>query len=286
MIIDVLLPSSLFLILTLSLLLSEKIGRKVGAILGGKKMGLREIFLMVISMGIVVSLIALMPDYAIQILFIAAYSYMLLMFTYVLLDKMLLAFIPSATFIVAYLMVYMLVGDAFTANVIMSVFAAIFAIMIITYLNSLFSWKIAVIFALLLTAMDIVQVFITAHMVEAATKMINLRLPVAIVLPTFPSIGYAALGLGDIFLSGLLSIQAAHKYGRKTGFLIIASISIALFIFEILVFNLEPDLKGFPATIIVLLGCLLGLGIYAFQNMIQQKYFVRKNKGDRGIRNS
>jgi len=276
--IDISLPSSLFLILTLSLLLSERIGRKVEAILGGKKIGLREIFFMVISMGVMVSLIVLMPDYAIQILFIAAYSYMLLMFTYLLLDKMFLAFIPPAIFIVAYLMVYMLVGDALTANVIMSIFAAIFAIMIVTYLNSLFSWKIVVLFAILLTAMDIIHVFITAHMVEAATKMITLRLPVAIILPTFPSIGYAVLGLGDIFLSGLLSVQAAHKYGRKTGFLIIASISIILFIFEILVFNLEPELEGFPATIIVLLGCLLGLGFHTLQNRIQQIHFEGKNR--------
>jgi MFS family permease len=274
--IDVLLPLSLFLILSLSLLLSERIGRKVEAILGGKKLGAREIFFMVISMGIMVSLIVLMPNYAIQILFIAAYSYMLLMFTYLLLDKIFLAFIPPAIFTVAYLMVYMLVDDALTANVIMSVLAAVFAIMIITYLNSLFSWKMVVLFAILLTAMDIIQVFITAHMIEAATKMITLRLPVAIILPTFPSTGYAILGLGDIFLSGLLSAQTAHKYGRKTGFIIIASISIALFIFEALALNLEAGLKGFPATIIVLLGCLLGLGIHALRNRIRQKNYLEE----------
>jgi hypothetical protein len=273
--IDVSLPLSLFLILTLSLLLSGKIKRKVEAILGGKKLSVREIFFTVIFMGIMVSLIVLMPNYAIQILFIAAYSYMLLIFMYLLSNKMFLAFIPPAIFIVTYLMVYMLMGESPTANVIMSVFASIFAIMIIAYLNSLFSWKIAILFAALLTAMDIIQVFITAHMVEAANKMVTLRLPIAIFLPTFPSVGYAVLGLGDIFLSGILSIQAANKYGWKTGFLVIASISVSLFIFEVIIFNLELNLNGFPATIIVLLGCLLGLSVHSLQIRIQQK--LQKN---------
>lgn len=271
--IDISLPLSLFLIVALSLLLNEKIGRRVRGILGDKKLGGREIILMVISMGAMVSLIVLMPSYAIQILFIAAYSYMLLIFTYLLLKKLLLAIIPPAAFIIAYFTVYTLIEDVYIANTIMSIFAALFAIMIITYLNALFSWRIAILFATLLTVMDVIQVFLTAHMTEAAVKMIALRLPVAIILPTFPTLGYImSLGLGDIFLSGILSAQAANKYGRKTGLLTAASISAALFIFEILVFNLKLGFEGgFPATIIVLLGCFLGLGISILQRRILEK---------------
>lgn len=271
--IDILLPLCLFLIITLSLLFNERIGRRLRGILGDRKLGGREILLMVISMGAMVSLIVLMPSYAIQIIFIAAYSYMLLIFTYLLLEKTLLAVIPPAAFIITYLAVYTMIEDAYIANTIMSVFAALFAIMMITYLNALFSWRIVILFAVLLTVMDVIQVFLTAHMTEAALKMIALRLPVAIILPTFPSAGYMmSLGLGDVFLSGLLSTQTANRYGRKTGLLTAASISTVLFIFEILVFNLKLGFeRGFPATIIVLLGCFLGLGISILQKRIPER---------------
>ncbi|MBS7606527.1 MAG: hypothetical protein QW502_02230 [Candidatus Bathyarchaeia archaeon] len=271
--IDILLPLSLFLIVALSLLLNEKIGRRVRGILGDRKLGGHEIFLMVASVGAMVSLTVLMPSYAIQIIFVAAYSYMLLIFVYLLLEKILLAVIPPVAFIITYLAVYIIIEDAYIANAIMSLFAALFAIMIITYLNALFSWRVAILFAALLTAMDVIQVFLTTHMIEAAFKMIALRLPVAIILPTFPSVGYMmSLGLGDIFLSGLLSTQAANRYGRKTGLLIAASISAALFIFEILAFNLKLEFEGgFPATIIVLLGCFLGLGISILQKRISER---------------
>lgn len=268
--IDFLLPSSLFLIVALSLLLSEKIEKKIKAILGEKKLSTREIFFMVISMGIMVSIIVLLPSYWIQILFITAFSYMLLIFTYLLSEKWFLAVIPPAIFVVSYLTVYRMIEDVLVINTIISIFAALFAIMIVTYLNSLFSWKVTVIFAVLLMVMDIIQVFLTNHMIEAASKMITLRLPVAIILPTFPLMGYMILGLGDVFLSGLLSTQAAYKYGRRAGFLMAASISLALFIFEALIFNLDIELRGFPATIIVLLGCLLGLGVHNLERRLMK----------------
>ncbi|MEM2342306.1 MAG: hypothetical protein QXX94_05930 [Candidatus Bathyarchaeia archaeon] len=266
--IDFLLPLSLFLIVTLSLLLSEKIEKKIKMILGEKKLGTREIFLMVISMSIMVSLIILLPTYWIQILFIIAFSYMLLIFTYLLLGKWFLAIIPPAIFVASYLLIYTMMEDILIVNTVISIFTAFFAVMIITYMNSLFSWRITVLFAVLLTVMDVIQVFLTTHMIEAANKMITLRLPVAMILPTFPLMGYMVLGLGDVFLSGLLSTQAAYKYGRRAGFLIAASISLALFIFEALIFNLEIELRGFPATIIVLLGCLLGLGIHNIEKRL------------------
>ena len=222
-------------------------------ILEDKKLSMREIVLMVFSMGVMVTTIALMPNYAIQILFIAAYSYMLLVFTYIILRRWFLAFLPPIIFVASYL----LVKNIF----VMNIFAALFTIMVIVYLNSLFSWKVTVVFAFLLMIMDIIQVFWTGYMVEAANKMIGLQLPIALILPTFPSYRLTALGLGDIFLSGLLSAQTASKYGQRKGLITAATISIALFIFEILMLNMEIGVQGFPATIIVLLGWLLGMGL-------------------------
>ncbi|MEM2701573.1 MAG: hypothetical protein QXR45_00200 [Candidatus Bathyarchaeia archaeon] len=269
--VDFLLPISLFLIVVLSILSHKRVENKIRMILEDKKIGIREIILMVMSMGIMVTIIAFIPTYAIQILFIAFYSYLLLVFTYVILGKLFLAITSSAFFIIAYLVSYFIVDNILIVNIFMSVFSAIFAVMIITYLNSLFSLKITLIFAALLTVMDVIQVFWTGHMVEAATKMILLHIPVALVLPTYPSIGFSVLGLGDIFLSGLLSTQVASKYSRKTGFLTAATISIAFFIFEIFMLNTGTGARGFPATIVVLMGWLMGMGIHALQKRLLEK---------------
>lgn len=260
--VDFLMPSILLVIVTLALLLYNRVEEKMRKVLDSRKLSVREIVLMVTLMGVMVTIATLMPDYAIQILFIVAYSYMLLVFAYILSGKLFLAIPPPLIFIAAYLL---------TNNVLVTnVLAAVFAIMIIIYLNFLFSLKMALILSALLTFMDVIHVFWTGHMIEAASKMITLRLPIAIVLP-----GIAALGLGDIFLSGLLSVQAALKYGRKVGFLTATTISLTLFLFEILIFNFEFGLHGFPATIIVLLGWLLGMGICIFQ---KKKGIFRKRR--------
>ncbi|MEM2308945.1 MAG: hypothetical protein QXV71_00410 [Candidatus Bathyarchaeia archaeon] len=252
MIMDFLMPSILLIIVALALLLHKRVESRMRRILEDRKLSVREIILMVTLMGIMVSVATLIPEYAIQILFIAAYSYMLLVFTYIFSGRLALSILPPSIFIITYLMT--------DSILVTNIFAAIFAIMIITYLNSLFSLRVALIFSALLIVMDIVQVFFTGHMVGAAIKMLSLRLPVAIVLP-----GISVLGLGDIFLSGLLSTQAASRYGRKVGLLTAATISLAFFIFEFLMLNFGLGAGGFPATVIVLLGWLLGIGIYTLQ---------------------
>lgn len=246
--IDFLLPLSVFLIVSSSIFLHERFEKKMRSVFEGKKLGMREAVFMVLLMGVMVTLVTFIPGYAIQILFISAYTYMLLVFTYIVLGKWLLAIFPPAIFLATYL----LVENIYVINV----FAAIFSIMIIIYLSPLFPWKITLAFAALLTLMDVIQVFGTGHMVESASKMIGLRLPVALILPTYPSRKLAAIGVGDIFLSGLLSIQAASKYKRKFGLISAAAISLMLFIFEFLALNLPLKIAGFPATLIVLLGWL------------------------------
>lgn len=258
--IDLLLPSSLFAIITLSLLLYKKIGDRVKDFLKDRKISIREAVIMVIIMGGAVTAISLMPINAIQILFIAALSYTLMIFTYLVLRRIFSAVIPPIIFI----LIYLLAGDILVTNI----FTGVFAIIAITLLASLFSLRTILAFAGLLAVMDFIQVFITGHMVEAATKIVSLRLPVLLSLQAYPSTKfYVSLGLGDIFLSGLLSIQTASKYNFKAGFISAITISIAFLVFEALIFNFRFNVRGFPATFIVLLGWLLGIGFYLLKKV-------------------
>ena len=108
--------------------------------------------------------------------------------------------------------------------------------------------------------LDIFQVFGTGFMGQVAEKMIELKLPVLIMLPTHPIEGFIVLGIGDIFLSGLLSLQTTFKFGQQAGILNIITISIAMFFFEIVAFN-TAYFTHFPATIIILLGWFAGVGL-------------------------
>ena len=117
------------------------------------------------------------------------------------------------------------------------------------------------IFAGLLTALDVVQVFITGLMGQLAEKAVfQLSLPVVIMLPTYPTTGRIILGLGDIFLSGLLSLQSMSRQGVRAGIITAVTIGVAMFFFEVVEFNTKY-FTYFPATIVVLLGWLAGMGI-------------------------
>jgi len=210
--------------------------------------------LMVLAMGIMITVIAFAPSLAVQILFVVVYSYAMFSFTYVVLKRWYLAAFPPIVFALSYFL--------YPRLFVMNLFALIFAIIVTVYLGALFSWKTTLIFAILLTIMDVFQVFVTGFMGESAGKMLELRLPVAVLLQTYPAGTWIGLGLGDIFLSGLLSIQTASKYGHKAGILTAATIGIAMFVFEVML--LSSMLKGieyFPATVVVMSGWIAGMGI-------------------------
>lgn len=251
---DVLLPSVIFIIISITVFLYTKYERKAQSIFEGKKFSIRDAVLMVSIMGVIVTLIVFIPNLAIKIVFVVVYSYIISIFAYIVLKKWYLAILPCIIFILTLL---------FYPNLlILNLFAIVFAIIISVTLGTLFSWKTTLIFALLLTIMDIIQVFVTGFMIQAAEKMVGLNLPIAIMIPTYPFGRDIMLGLGDIFLAGLLAIQAKVKYGLKGGVLTASTIGIAMFIFEILLFNaVFGGIRGFPATIVVILGWLLGIGI-------------------------
>lgn len=259
--IDFLTPILIFSIIFSSISLYRKIEGKMKRFFGSKKFSIREAIAMVFMMGVMVTLVVFIPSYAIQILFLFAYSYMLFVFLYIISDKWLLAVFPSIIFIAAYLLNYLLIKNIY----VLSVFAAFFAIMTIVFMSYVFPWKVTLLFAALLTLMDVIQVLWTGQMIEAATKMIGLYLPVALILPTFPSLKPIALGIGDIFLSGLLTIQTTLKYGHKAGVASAITISLVFFLFNLLMLNMPLKIAGFPATITVLLGWIPTLVLYHFK---------------------
>lgn len=141
---------------------------------------------------------------------------------------------------------------------LLDMYGLIFAVLIILYLGSLFSWKTSIVFAVLLTAADIILVLVTGAMVSAATQVVGLRLPVLVVLPTFPPVVteegmlYMSLGLGDFFFSGLLAVQTYKKFGKRIAFLSAVAMAISFFIFEM--FILTFNVRAFPGTLMIISG--------------------------------
>ena len=152
---------------------------------------------------------------------------------------------------------------------LMDVFGLTFAILIILYLSSLFSWKTVGLFAGLLTAMDIILVIGTGTMVQAASQFTGLGLPVLVYLPNIPTIFstqggilFRGLGLGDFFFAGVLAVQTFNKFGKKTAFISIAAMAVAFGIWEAALEDilnwLDPivgrNIGGFPGTVMILSG--------------------------------
>lgn len=250
---DIVLPTVISLVTVVIVLLYQKFESRMESLFEEKEFQIRDVVLLVVAMGVMVTIIVFVPQQAIQVLFLAAYSFVLFLFAYTAAEKWYLAVVPPAIFIALYLYFW---------NIwLLNTFAIIFAVSISIYLGGLFSWRTVLAFAGLITVMDVIQVFGTGFMGEAADKAITLRLPVLIQVPTFPRAGGIGLGLGDIFLGGLLSIQAMRKYGRKAGVVSAMFLGFAFFIFEILLFYYEFA-RFFPATLVVVAGWLLGLGLY------------------------
>ncbi|MCL2642109.1 MAG: hypothetical protein FWD52_01130 [Candidatus Bathyarchaeota archaeon] len=153
-------------------------------------------------------------------------------------------------------------GVTILSPCLLNIFGATFAILIILYLSPLFNWKTVVIFAFLLTLLDIILVF-TGPMVAAADTFTGLGLPVIIYLPSIPAyfteagvMAIRGLGLGDFFFAGILAIQTFNKFGKKYGHAAIAAMILSFTIWQIFLLDLLTffDLRGFPATVFIITG--------------------------------
>ncbi len=162
-------------------------------------------------------------------------------------ERWYLAILPPALFICLYLFFS---RTPIWFPYLLDLYGTVFAVLIILYLGSLFTWRTTLVFVGLLTVMDVILVLFTGTMVSAATHVSSLRLPVLVSLPTVPSIVtewdvlYMSLGLGDFFFAGLISIQTMKKFGKELAVLSVITMCSSFFIFEILLLNYE--LRAFP----------------------------------------
>ena len=149
---------------------------------------------------------------------------------------------------------------------LLDVYGIIFALLIVMYMNSLFTWKTVFIFAAFITALDIVLVWLTGTMVQAAEQISGLGLPVLVAFPTIPTISSAQgilmmrLGLGDFFFAGVLSSQTMKRFGKRTAIASLVTICISFGLFEIILLNKSLaaalPVQALPATLPILLGWL------------------------------
>ena len=168
-----------------------------------------------------------------------------------------LAVLPPALFILLYLAYN---GTGLWFPYLFNAYGMMFAVLVTLYLGSLFSWRNVLIFAGLLTIMDIVLVLFTGVMVTAAKQVSGLGLPVLISLPTVPLIvtewglQYMSLGLGDFFFAGILATQTFKKFGKRTAVLSVLTMSLSFAVFEAFLMNYQWG--AFPGTLMIICGWL------------------------------
>ncbi|UCC58478.1 MAG: hypothetical protein JSW14_00695 [Candidatus Bathyarchaeum sp.] len=264
MIVDVFLPSVLFLIAMIAIFLYSRLDKKVNYLVGGKELRPKHAILLVAAIGTMVTVIIAIPQHALLGLFLFAYTAILFLFTYLIVSKWYLAAVPAVLFILSFFYFW----NIYTFNL----FAILFGIAIAVYMGVLFTWKTTVAFAALVTIMDIIQVLITGHMEGAFETAQKLGIPAFIKLPTFPTMGTTYLGLGDIFLFGLLSIQNTRKYGKKFGLNSTILMTIVYLLLQTVLLNYVPLTNGFPATVLVVSGWLTSLAArYIYNSFISKK---------------
>jgi hypothetical protein len=187
-------------------------------------------------------------------------------------ERWYLAVLPPVLFILLYLLYN---GTSVWLPYLLDVYGVIFAVLIILYLGTLFTWRIALIFAGLLTVMDIILVLFTGTMISAAKQVSGLGLPVLVSLPTIPlimsqrGILYISLGLGDFFFAGILATQTLKKFGRKTALLAVVAMCVSFGIFES--FLLSSTFSGFPGTLMIICGWLPVVGLKTLINRNRAK---------------
>ncbi len=168
-----------------------------------------------------------------------------------------LAVLPPILFVLLY---FVYNGTNLWFPYLLNVYALMFAILIILYLGSMFSWKNVFIFAGVLTVMDIILVLVTGFMVTAAQTVSGMGLPVLVSLPTLPliiteeGIQFMSLGLGDFFFSGILATQTYKRFGKKTALVSAVTMCVSFGIYEAVL--LSTNFGAFPGTLMIICGWL------------------------------
>ena len=260
--IDILLPTTLFLVGVAAVILHTRLSNKVEHLLGGQQLQLKHITLLAAAMATMVTVLVFLPEQSLLFLFSFAYVVILFLFTYLLAPKWYLAIVPPILFILVFLYFW---------NIYMfNLFALIFSISISVYMGTIFTWKTTLGFVSLITIIDVIHVLVTGFMVDSAQKVLDLGLPVGVKLPTFPLMGGTTfLGLGDILFLGLLGIQNTQKYGKKFGLTSTATMVLVFFLFQ--TYMLNSDIQNFPATVFIISGWLTSLAARHVYNISKTK---------------
>ena len=255
---DIMLPSALIFISLAIVYLYAKLEKRVKTLFEEREFTIRDALLLVIAMGGMVTALVFVPSQAILVLFLWVFSVALFMTTYLISQKWYLGFIGPAIFLALY---FLFKDTAVWKWYLLDLFAIIFIIFITVYVGSFFTWKTTFAFAFFLTIMDVIQVLYTGYMITTSRKVFDLALPIFIVLPVVPSLQFLmALGLGDLFLTGLLSIQTEKKYGKRFAVLTILSMAVVFGIVEALMLTYFPE-QALPATVMIFSGWLIALSI-------------------------
>jgi hypothetical protein len=187
-------------------------------------------------------------------------------------ERLHIAVQPPALFVLLFVFFNVVYdGTPVWAPALLDIFALTFAVLIILYLGSLFTWKTVLVFAALLTIVDIILVLGTGTMVVAAQQFTGLGLPVLVHLPNVPlvfslegEVLFRGLGLGDFFFAGILALQTSKKFGKQAGYASVITMTISFAVFEAFLPEvlglLEPlfqrEIGGFPGTLMIILGWL------------------------------
>ncbi len=317
---DVAMPLTLFAVTMVAVFLDRRVEGKLRSAFEEREFTVRDAVLLVAAMGVVVSLIVFVPQTAVMLLFLSAYSMVLFAFVYLFsgfgrggarvfcgffLAASLLAAVVSlfgfgvqGTVAYGALGFFCLFGFAFLALVweedragrgerlylavmapalfvllyfffggtslwfpyLLDLFGVVFAVLVVLYMGSFFTWKTSLIFVGLLTVVDVVLVLFTGSMVSAVEHVSGLGVPMLVSVRTVPlvltdeGVLYMSLGLGDFFVAGLLGVQALRRFGEDSAVQSVAGMALSFFLFE--VFMLNYGLTAFPGTLMIVCGWL------------------------------
>jgi hypothetical protein len=189
---------------------------------------------------------------------------------------------PAALFVLlfAFFNVFYSGGVRLWFPLLLDAFAFTFALLIILYLSSLFTWKTVIMFAGMLTVLDVILVF-SGPMIAAAETFTGAGLPVLVWLPKIPlivtetgAIQLGGLGLGDYFFAGILAIQTLKKFGKRTALISAVVMSFAFGVWELFLPEIGQffNIRGFPATVCIITGWLplIAVALFYQKRKLQQ----------------
>lgn len=133
---DVAMPLTLFAVTLLSVFLNNKAERKLKSTLEEKEFQIKDTVLLVLAMGAAISLMVLIPQMAIMIIFLFSYSMLLFIFTYVFSDfrKTLAETFCLAFIIVSFALILLSFGLSMNSVMSVSAFSALLAFTFIALL--------------------------------------------------------------------------------------------------------------------------------------------------------